>query len=140
MPVTMELIENGRCFRYVFSDPWRMSDFTATFDEARAILDASPYLVHGVVNLLATAKDPMGVLNIRKHPSFSGHPNSGYTVFCHATLLARRVTETALRLSQFKRLKFFNTEEEGLAFVRGLMAEEDQRRLSIPQLHPSDAV
>src|SRR4051794_16730503 len=115
MPVSMELIENGRCFRYIFSDPWKVAEFTATFDQAQVILDSSPYPVHGVVNLLATAKDPLGVLNIRKHPSFNGHPNSGYTAFCHANLLARRVTETALRLARFHRLKFFHTEAEGMA-------------------------
>src|SRR5215468_5758281 len=108
MPVTLALIENGRSFRYVFSDPWKVADFMATFPEAKAVLDASAYPVHGIVNLLATARDPIGVLNIRKHPSFS-HPNSGYTVFCHATMLARRVTETALQLAHFKRYKFFPT-------------------------------
>ena len=124
MPVRMELIENGRAFRYVFSDPWRIDDFTNTFAQAQAILDSSPYLVHGVVNLLATAKDPLGVLNIRKHPSFH-HTNSGYTVFCHGSLLARRITETALRIARFDRMKFFDSEAEGLAFVRELMAQED---------------
>ena len=63
-------------------------------------------------------------VNIRKHPSFS-HPNSGYSIFCHATLLARRVTETALRLARFNRMKFFDTEEEGMAFLHELMAQED---------------
>src|SRR5260370_27896932 len=106
MPETMELIEHGRSFRYVISDPWKIADFTATFPQAKAILDAAPHLVHGVVNLHAAAKDPMGVLNIRKHPSFS-HANSGYTVFCHASLLARRITETALQLARYKRMKFF---------------------------------
>ena len=127
MPVSMELIENGRCFRYEISDPWKIADFTATFPEAKAILDAAPYPVHGIVNLHATARDPMGVLNVRKHPSFS-HANSGYTVFCHATLLARRVTETALRLARFNRMKFFDTEEQGMAFLHGLMAQEDLAR------------
>ena len=127
MPVTMELIENGRCFRYVISDPWHIADFTATFPEAKAILDAADHPIHGIVNLHATAKDPMGVLNIRKHPAFS-HVNGGYTVFCHASLLARRVTETALRLARFNRYKFFHTEEEGMAFLHDLMAKEDQAR------------
>jgi hypothetical protein len=123
MPVSMELIENGRIFRYVFSDPWKVADFTATFTDAKVILDAAPYRVHGIVNLLATAKDPIGVLNIRKHPSFS-HANSGYTAFCHASLLARRVTETALRLARFNRLDFFKTEQEGMVFLRELIAKE----------------
>ncbi len=136
MPVTLEMIENGRCFRYVISDPWKIADFTATFAEAKAVLDASPYRVHGVANLHATAKDPMGVLNIRKHPSFS-HPNSGYTAFCHATLLARRVTETALRIARFNRMKFFNTEEEGLAFLHELMAQEDAGIKILSDAHQS---
>jgi len=136
MPVTMELIENGRSLRYVISDPWIIADFTATFPEAKAILDAAHYPVHGVVNLHATAKDPLGVLNIRKHPSFS-HPNGGWTAFCHASPLARRVTETALRLARFNRMKFFNTEAEGLAFVRDLIAKEDlARQNSVQQRDP----
>ena len=129
MPVTLELIENGRSFRYVISDPWKMADFIATFPQAKAILDASPYRVHGIVNLLGAAKDPVGVLNIRKHPSFS-HPKSGYTVFCQATLLARRVTETALRIARFNRFRFFDTEQEGMAFLHELMAQEDLARES----------
>lgn len=124
MPVNLELIEHGRSFRYVISDPWKIADFTATFPEAKAILDAAQHPVHGIVNLHATARDPMGVLNIRKHPAFN-HVNGGYTVFCHASLLARRVTETALRLARFNRYKFFNTEQEGMAFLRALMAQED---------------
>jgi hypothetical protein len=123
MPVKMELIENGHSFRYVISDPWKIADFTATFDEAKAILDVSPFPIHGVVNLLATARDPMGVLNVRKHPAFS-HPNGGWTAFCHASMLAHRVTETALRLARFHRYKFFNTEAEGLAFVHNLIMQE----------------
>jgi hypothetical protein len=127
MPVTLELIEHERCFRYVISDPWKIADFVATFPHAKTILDASPFPVHGIVNLHATAKDPMGVLTIRKHPSFS-HPNSGYTAFCHATLLARRVTETALKIARFNRLKFFDSEQEGMTFLRELMAQEDLAR------------
>ncbi len=127
MPVNMEMIENGRVIRYVISDPWRIVDFTATFPEAKTILDAALYPVHGVVNLYAAAKDPMGVLNVRKHPSFS-HVNGGYTAFCHASLLARRITETALRIARFNRYKFFDTEQEGMAFVRELMAQEDLAR------------
>ena len=129
MPVTVELIENGRSFRYVFSDPWKIADFTATFPEAKTVLDTAAYPVHGIVNLLATAKDPIGVLNIRKHPSFS-HANAGYTIFCHATVLARRMTETALLLAHFKRYKFFPTESEGMTFLHELMAQEDLTRQS----------
>src|SRR5258708_14506833 len=127
MPVSLELIENGRVFRYVISDRWRISDFTATFPQAKAVLDAAQHPVHGVVNLYAAAKDPIGVLNIRKHPSFS-HVNGGYTAFCHASLLARRVTETALRIARFHRYTFFNTEQEGMDFLCELMAQEDLAR------------
>src|SRR5258708_32375169 len=129
MPVTLELIEHGRSFRYVISDPWKIADFTATFPQAKAILGASPNRVHGIVNLFAAAKDPMGVLHIRKHPSFS-HPNSGYTVFCYASLLARRITETALKIARYNRLEFFDTEEEGMSFLHELMAQEDLVRQS----------
>src|SRR5258707_6928419 len=99
MPVTLELIENGRSFRYVISDPWKIADFTATFPQAKAILDAAQHPIHGVINLYAAAKDPIGVLNIRKHPSFS-HIKGGYNAFCHARFLARRVTVTALRIAR----------------------------------------
>ena len=125
MPVILELIENGRCLHYSLSEPWQIGEFTATFAEAKAALDRSPYPVHGLVNLLARSRERTGVLAIRKHPSFS-HPNSGYVVFCNATMLARRVIETALTLAHFNRVKFFTTEAEGLAFLRALMTEENR--------------
>src|SRR5258708_8007389 len=98
MPVSLELIENGRVFRYVISDPWRIVDFTATFPQAKAVLDAAQHPVHGVVNLYAAAKDPIGVLNIRQHPSFS-HVNVRYTAFSHDTFLPPRLPSTALRIA-----------------------------------------
>jgi hypothetical protein len=119
----MELIEDGRVFHYIFSDPWKIEDFMATFSQAETILNKATTPIHGIVNLYATAKDPIGVLNIRKHPSFS-HAMSGYTVFCEASPLARRVTEAALRVARFNRMKFFNTEAEGMAFLHEVMAHE----------------
>src|SRR5260221_9212873 len=94
MPVNMEMIENGRVIRYVISDPWRIVDFTATFPEAKTILDAALYPVHGVVNLYAAAKDPMGVLNVRKHPSFS-HVNGGFISLFLSKFFSPRVKENA---------------------------------------------
>src|SRR5258708_22245424 len=117
MPVNMEMIENGRVIRYVISAPWRIVDFTATFPEAKTILDAALYPVHGVVNLYAAAKDPMGVLNVRKHPSFS-HVNGGYTSLFHASLLPRRITENTPRIARFYRYMFFYTEHESTAFLQ----------------------
>ncbi len=50
MPVTQELIENGRILLVTFSDPWTAQEMVSLFPEARRFYDAAERPIHILID------------------------------------------------------------------------------------------
>jgi hypothetical protein len=124
MPVTQELIENGRILLVTFSDPWTAQEMVSLFPEARRFYDAAERPIHILIDTRRSKMPAPNALRAREAPALR-HPMSGSAAIVGASAIARAVAEVALKLAHFDRAAFFDTYEEGLAFLRARIAEEE---------------
>ncbi len=124
MPVTQELIENGRILQVVFTDPWTERDMTGLFPQAQQYYDNARQKIHMLIEM-RSRHATQGALRARYAPGLS-HPNSGSIAVVGANSIARTLGEAVFRLAHFGRAKFFDTREEALSYLRQLLAEEER--------------
>jgi hypothetical protein len=117
MPVTLDLHDEGRIMVLVVEDPWTMNDLKATYPIAQAHLDSAPYKVHTLADLRNMHTVPPNALWDRRSPNIT-HPNSGLLAVVGGSMFARSLAETAFRIMNFKRVRFFDNVEGAWAYLR----------------------
>lgn len=122
MPVTQELIENGRILLITFIDPWTAEELLRLFPEGKRYYAAAQQPLHTLIDASRIKSIALGALRARAAP-FT-HSMSGHVAIVGANAVARTVGETIFKLAHFKRFAFFDTYEEGLAFLQARIAEE----------------
>jgi hypothetical protein len=122
MPVTQKLIENGRILLVTFVDPWTTEELLQLFPEGNKYYAAAEQPIHALLDVSRIKSIAPGALRAREAPF--KHPMSGYVAIVGANTVARTLGETIFKLARFQRFSFFNTYEEGLAFLRARIAEE----------------
>jgi hypothetical protein len=127
MPVTQELIENGRILLVTFSDPWTAQEMVSLFPEARRFYDAAARPIHILIDTRRSKISAPNALRAREAPPLK-HPMSGKAAVVGVNAITRAVGEMAFKLARFDRVAFFDTYEEGLAFLRACIAEEELAR------------
>src|SRR5690348_8221445 len=119
MPATVELRENGRVLYYVYSDPWTLADMEQVGKEATKLYDAASRKLHVYLDARKMKTVPTGVLRARNNPDMR-HPNSGQIVIVGAARIIQVMAETVLKLTHVNRLKFYQDEQEGWAYLRSV--------------------
>lgn len=126
MPVTWELREDGRVSHYFFTDPWKATELTHWYPQDNAYRDSVKFRVHTVMDLRNMRQVPSGVLSVRNDaPAF--RQDSGQLVMIGAATFAKVITETVLRLVHYDKAKFFDTAEEGWAYMLKILREEPSK-------------
>jgi hypothetical protein len=128
MPVTMELKENGHVAYYLFTEPWQTSDLTSLYPQDIAHRNNVDFLVHTFMTLRNIRNIPIDIISARRGAPAFTHPKSGQLVMVGAQLLARRTAEMIFRLAHYQRARFFDTEEQGWAYLRQIIAAEEKVR------------
>src|SRR5262245_3205018 len=123
MPVTLDLLENGRVMYFTFSDPWVVSQVTDLYPRSNAYLNSATRKLHTFADVRPARRIPSGLLNLRYGPDWT-HPNSGQITILGASPLLRTFAKIVFRLSGFERIGFFDSEEEAWAYLRQLIADE----------------
>jgi hypothetical protein len=126
MPVTMELRENGHVASYVFSEPWQTKDLTSLYANDIAHRDSVNFLVHTFMDVSAIKNIPIDIIRARQGAPAFTHQKSGQLVMIGAKMLARRSAEMIFRLAHYERAKFFDTEEQGWAYIRQVIETEEK--------------
>src|SRR5258708_7797553 len=124
MPVTMEIRENGHVAYYVLTDPWETSDLTALYPQDIQYRNSVKHLVHTVMNISKVVRVPRNILRARSGAPAFIHPNSGQLVMIGAQAFPKLMAETIFRLAHYERAKFFDTKEEGGAYIRQIICKE----------------
>jgi hypothetical protein len=122
MPVELDILDDGHILRYTIIDPWTYADFERIMALETAHRDSVNHTVHN----LAVAKMrtvPPGVLRARNIPTFN-HPTAGHIALVGQSQIVRLFAETVLKLARYDRARFFDTEEDALAFLRDLIGKE----------------
>ena len=117
MPVTMEIVENGRVIVYKYREPFNLRDLNPLYDQDQEYRDTVDFKVHTILDMEGVKKLPDGILGARIGSPVLSHKRSGVIVVVCAESLAKAVANVVLRISR-KEAKFFNTAEEGWVFLR----------------------
>ncbi|PJF30956.1 MAG: hypothetical protein CUN51_05600 [Candidatus Thermofonsia Clade 1 bacterium] len=126
MPVTQELIENGRILLVVFTDSWTADQMLSHYPQAQQYYDAAKHPIHLLIDVSGARLSIPGALRAREAPALR-HPMGGDVVVVGAQSVVRAIGETVFRVARFRRVTFFDTHEEGLAFLRARLAEESMQ-------------
>lgn len=125
MPVAQELIENGRILLVTFTDPWAAREMLQLFPESRKYYDAAERPLHLLIDVSGARLSMPGALRAREAPALK-HPMGGEVAVVGAQSVVRLIGEAVFKLARFERVYFFETYEEGLAFLRERIAEESR--------------
>src|SRR5215468_4495231 len=109
MPVLMEMQEDGCIMFWRLADPWTVKELKVYYPQAKTYFDAAPSMIHALVDVRDAHRVPADVLSAR-HTSTWNHPKSGQTAVVGASGIVKMTMETAFRIVQFTRVRFFDTE------------------------------
>lgn len=124
MPIELDILENGHVLRYLMTDPWTIEDYEPILERDIMHRESVNHKVHNLtIAKLRTV--PAGALRARNAPTFN-HPTAGHLAMVGAPQLVRSFTEIVLKLAHYERVKFFDTEEEALEHLRGVIRAEEQ--------------
>ncbi len=124
MPVTLEIRENGHVAYYVLADPWETTDLLSLYPKDIEYRSSVNHLVHTVMNISKVVRVPRNILRARSGAPAFVHPNSGQLVMIGAQTFPKLMAETIFRLAHYERAKFFDTKEEGWAYIRQFIDKE----------------
>jgi hypothetical protein len=132
MPANLEILENGQVIRVTISDPWTSSEFGPLYQQDREHRDSMQLShpgekVHLLVDMTGIKNPSQGFLQARQTPSIS-HPTAGYIVITGANSMMKSMSEAIMRITRFSRVRFFNTYEVGITFLRKAILDQAKRR------------
>lgn len=122
MPVTVDLIHDGYVLHYVFTDPWTIEDLLRAYDQERRFRDAAGHTVHGYIDFTAARRIPRNWLQARHGPGLN-HPTSGELICVGLNRSLKIILEVVLRLTNFTRIRLFDTPEEAEPYLVELVAQ-----------------
>lgn len=129
MPVTLNVIEDGHIIYVKFVAPWKAEEMIRLFEEDRLyrdeVLRTKPgQKVHLIAELVNAGGFPPGALQARNSPSLK-HPTSGYAVVVGTQSYVIGLGNAVFRLARFEKVKFVETTEEALAFLKPHIANSN---------------
>lgn len=123
MPVSLEVGNDGRVLYYQIADPWEIEDLMAAYTKEKQIRDEAPHVVHSVSNFSHARRIPKNWWQARYGPGLK-HPRAGEMVFVGLNPGLNRLVDVILRVTNFKRIKVFNTMDEAQKYVDGLLMSQ----------------
>lgn len=123
MPITQVLEENGRILRVIFVDPWSAEEMLKEFEDTKHYLDKATRPIHLLADMRGANRTTPGAMRAREAPMLH-HPMGGQVAVFGMNPVGRTLAETVFRLIRFRRARFFDSEAEALAYLRGLIATD----------------
>jgi hypothetical protein len=134
MALTYEFSQDGSLVTLTVTDPWTIEEMDSFYKAERPLFDsAANYKVHTLVDIRKMRTIPRGILRRGSSPNIT-HRNSGLVAIVGASMFAQSMANTAFRISQFKRARFFKTMEEAHQFLQTAI---DADRTSTNKVHAS---
>src|SRR5258707_5048899 len=132
MPVNVEVRENGRVIYFEIADPWTLEEMLAGFGKSAAMRDQlysknPEAAIHSFIDVhLVKNPPPLGSLRARQSPGLT-HASRGEFVVFGANTLTRSLIEMMLKLAHFDKGRFVDDEAEAWAYIRQLIAADDNK-------------
>ncbi len=119
MPVTVEQLDS-RVLLFSIIAPWTVDDLQGVYPQAQEYFDAATDKLFTIVNLTRLGVIPPGALRARVSP-FVSHPNSGQILLVGANNFAKTMAEVVFKLTNFRKIMFFQNVDEAWAYIRPLL-------------------
>jgi hypothetical protein len=95
----------------------------ALYPASDAYHSQAPHRVHTLC-IYDARQIPLGVLQLRHGAPSLVHPNSGHMIIVSSWAALRAIAGVVYKISHYERGRFFDTEQEALAFLRQVIASE----------------
>src|SRR5258708_1287440 len=119
MPVTVEQLDS-HVLRFSIISPWTVDELQSVYPQAQEYFDAATDKLFTIVNLTRLGVIPPGALRARISP-FVSHENSRQVLLVGANNFAKVMAEVVFKLTNFRKIMFFQNEDEAWAYIRPLL-------------------
>jgi hypothetical protein len=125
MPITVELIQQGRVAVQTYSDPLDMHDI----DELRRymqhdVMEPAAEKVHIISDFRQVHQLPTFILTRGTSMLDQAHPNTGTIVVVFGNAIVSRMARAFIRMVPRKTVRIAATMDEAMAQIEGLRARE----------------
>lgn len=121
MPVHVNLDENKEYLIYSLSDPLKIEELLAAYRQEKEYRDSLPYTLHSIVDMSTVKRIPPNWLLAKAGPGLT-HPRSGEILIVGVSRGLKILLETILKITNFKRMRFFVARPEADVYLRELLA------------------
>ena len=135
MPVDRRLIENRRILYIKFSEPWTVEETFSLIERQKVFTKADGQHIHLLIDLTEMLRFPSDMLRLREAPAFA-LPRASRTIVISANSLGQHIFEVFEQLHDV-RFEYFSSYDDGLAYLRAVIAVEDVQNGIAAQLPPS---
>jgi hypothetical protein len=122
MPVDMEIMEGGHIIRYTYAETWTIAEYASMEEQDRSYRESVNHKVHSL-SIAKMKMGPAGALRTRNSPALT-HRTAGNIAVVGAGKIAQVFAEAVFRMTHFQRVRFFDTEEQALAWLREIIRTE----------------
>lgn len=124
MPTRMELIEDGYIIDSALIAPWTLEDLFAAWEHETELRDSGTHRIHSILDVTHARPSPKGMTShLRKSPAWT-HRTKGIIVIIGGSLFTRALMDIAMRFTSFKDLRFMDSHEQALDYLRTVIAQE----------------
>ena len=106
------------------TDPLDFQELSRTFTEEHKIRESTKFVMHALVDVRELKRFPPGSITMGRRSPALVHPRRGHLVLVGAVAFLEAFLGTLARIVRFSNVKFVKTEEEGMAYLRKVIAEE----------------
>jgi hypothetical protein len=117
MPVSFDIIEDGRICVLTATNPWTIAEFTQFYPQLKNHLDTAPTKVHLLFDFSQVSLWKGNAFQARNAP-FTGHPNMGFLAMISTSTFVNAVAEAMIKVRHTDYTRFFQSTTEGLDFLR----------------------
>ncbi len=130
MPVTLDLIEDGRVLYYQFTDPVEISELLALYKKEAQLRDAVSYPLHSITDFSGLHRIPQNWLQARHGPGLK-HTRSGEMLFVGLKPGLKILIDVILKVTRYQRVKLYTSMDEALSYIRSVIQASKQYDTSV---------
>lgn len=132
MPINLEFIDDRRVLKMNIVSPWNLQELGEVLKSAHQILAGSSSRIDAIADVTRMGSVPAGALRLR-NSAFLSHPHGGYQIVVGVSPYAIPISEILFRLTRVNRVRFYETTDEALAFLRSTKEQPELEDMNLAE-------
>ena len=135
MPVIFDQV-HPRVLQLTIIMPWTIDELMAIYPDEQKLFDAADPAkkIYSIVDITQMSAIPTGALRARFSPQVTHH-NSAGVIIVGGSALAKSLTETVFRLSQYSKIHFASSHDEAWVYLNSLISVSTERNTKPEETH-----